>query len=127
MEEHVGSAGIHDHLDCDGAVHRFTVLFEEQLQPLFGHGRLPAAEHGHTSVIGRMLDPTQTPPGGHSPDAAGSNGEGLAVLVHPHRVFKDGWTQRLLSADTQIRTRFHSSLTTVTRNIRDAPPAAEES
>lgn len=35
------------HLECDGPVVRFTVLLEEQLQPLSGHSRLPAAEHSH--------------------------------------------------------------------------------
>lgn len=43
-------AGDPHHLDCDGSVHRFTVLFEEQLQPLSGHTRLPAAGHRHTCV-----------------------------------------------------------------------------
>lgn len=106
------------HLDCDGSVHRFTVLFEEQLQPLSGYSRLPATEQTdrHLCVIGptpysdRLPDPlalrlTQTrhDHGAHSPYATGINGERLAVRVHPHRVFKDRWAQGLLSADTEVQ------------------------
>lgn len=54
------ASGVRPHLDSDASVHRFTVLFEEQLQPLSGHSCLPAAEHTQASLCG-WTDWTPTP------------------------------------------------------------------